>query len=270
MNTNPEKGNIVVENFIVHYMLSFKHLCLVTVSCPLLALIICFVTAYVFQADDIHETHCRVYNIIPSISAITGISPQRYLWRISVAFHIGPRFIIAAVHRSYHLNLINTSSKDQEKARWWLNFAFWLNVTEIGSLCGVTYISNRENYPLHEKLFIVFMASSLMHMLACIKGIRWVAETNNDIKSVQKGLLIKQSLLIISLASTIGLVGFFLKHRLLCHDMAFSWFAFCEYVVALANMAFHITVILDFPTEHLVVARGLKHITALPLNHKFD
>jgi hypothetical protein len=114
------------------------------------------------------------------------------------------------------------------------------------------------------------MASSLMHMLACIKGIRWVAETNNDIKSVQKGLLIKQSLLIISLASTIGLVGFFLKHRLLCHDMAFSWFAFCEYVVALANMAFHITVILDFPTEHLVVARGLKHITALPLNHKFD
>jgi hypothetical protein len=113
MNTNPEKGNIVVENFIVHYMLSFKHLCLVTVSCPLLALIICFVTAYVFQADDIHETHCRVYNIIPSISAITGISPQRYLWRISVAFHIGPRFIIAAVHRSYHLNLINTSSKDQ-------------------------------------------------------------------------------------------------------------------------------------------------------------
>jgi hypothetical protein len=145
-----------------------------------------------------------------------------------------------------------------------------LNVTEIGSLCGVTYISNRENYPLHEKLFIVFMASSLMHMLACIKGIRWVAETNNDIKSVQKGLLIKQSLLIISLASTIGLVGFFLKHRLLCHDMAFSWFAFCEYVVALANMAFHITVILDFPTEHLVVARGLKHITALPLNHKFD
>jgi hypothetical protein len=143
-------------------------------------------------------------------------------------------------------------------------------LSEIGSLCGVTYISNRENYPLHEKLFIVFMASSLMHMLACIKGIRWVAETNNDIKSVQKGLLIKQSLLIISLASTIGLVGFFLKHRLLCHDMAFSWFAFCEYVVALANMAFHITVILDFPTEHLVVARGLKHITALPLNHKFD
>lgn len=38
---------------------------------------------------------------------------------------------------------------------------------------------------------------------------------------------------------------------------AFSMFALCEYVIALANMAFHVTVILDFPTEHFVVARGI-------------
>lgn len=60
MKPDAQKGDGLVDNFIVHYMLSFKHLCLVTVSCPLLALIICFVTAYIFQADDIHETHCRV------------------------------------------------------------------------------------------------------------------------------------------------------------------------------------------------------------------
>lgn len=34
-------------------------------------------------------------------------------------------------------------------------------------------------------------------------------------------------------------------------------FAMCEYVIALANMAFHVSVILDFPTEHLVIAKGL-------------
>lgn len=72
---------------------------------------------------------------------------------------------------------------------------------------------------IHEKLFITFMISSLAHMLACIKGIRWVAETNNGVKDVQNGLLIKQGLLVISVLSTIGLVGFFLEHRLLCHDM---------------------------------------------------
>jgi hypothetical protein len=38
---------------------------------------------------------------------------------------------------------------------------------------------------------------------------------------------------------------------------AFSWFSLCEYLIASANMAFHVTVILDFPTEDLMVARGL-------------
>lgn len=72
---------------------------------------------------------------------------------------------------------------------------------------------------IHEKLFITFMISSLMHMVACIKGIRWVAETNNEIKNVEKGLFVKQSLLILSLVSTAGLVIFFLEHRYLCHEM---------------------------------------------------
>lgn len=34
-------------------------------------------------------------------------------------------------------------------------------------------------------------------------------------------------------------------------------FALCEYVIAIANMAFHVSVISDFPTEHLIIARGL-------------
>lgn len=43
--------------------------------------------------------------------------------------------------------------------------------------------------------------------------------------------------------------------------LAFSWFALCEYVIASANMAFHVTVVLDFPTEELVVAKGLSLTT---------
>lgn len=63
------------------------------------------------------------------------------------------------------------------------------------------------------------MISSLTHMLACIKGIKAVAQTRNDMGHVRKGLQIKQMLLNISLISTIGLVVFFLEHRLLCHRM---------------------------------------------------
>jgi hypothetical protein len=41
-----------------------------------------------------------------------------------------------------------------------------------------------------------------------------------------------------------------------CFFPAFSWFSFCEYLIASANMAFHMTVVLDFPTEQLMVAKG--------------
>lgn len=36
---------------------------------------------------------------------------------------------------------------------------------------------------------------------------------------------------------------------------AFSWFALCEYVIAFANMVFHVTVIKDFPMEQLIVTQ---------------
>ncbi|XP_065156953.1 post-GPI attachment to proteins factor 2-like [Atheta coriaria] len=246
-------------NVTVHYSVSFKKLCMVTVACPFFALVICFVTAYIFQYDDIHETHCRVYNIVPSISAITGVSPQRYLWRASVALHLGPRYIIAAVYRAYQQNLINQNAdySVKTKANFWLDLAFWLNVVEVTALGGVTYISNLENYPVHEKLFIVFMVTSLFHMVACIKAAQIVAISNDNVEAAQTELFYKKFLFYLSIACTIGMIVFFLKHRLLCHNMAFSWFAICEYVVATANMAFHLTLVYNFPNERVVVANGL-------------
>lgn len=129
-------------------MLGFKEICVVTATLPMAALFICFVTAYVFQADEIHETHCRVYNVIPSISAITGVSPQRYLWRICIALHIGPRFAIAAVYRNYYRGILSEMNhlESNKKSTKLIDLVYWLNVIEIGSLCGVTYVSNRENY----------------------------------------------------------------------------------------------------------------------------
>nr|CAD7401717.1 unnamed protein product [Timema cristinae] len=182
------EGNSVSSKAAVYFLISFRELCLVTLCLPLSSLLICFVTAYIFQQDEIHETHCRVYNVIPSISAITGISPQRYLWRVCVAFHIGPRVVIASVYRTYYRMLLSQlpEAKNANTCRL-LDVCYWLNMMEVGALCGVTYVSNRENYP-------------------------------------------------------------------------FSWFSMCEYLIASANMAFHVTVMLDFPTEKMVVARGLPEL----------
>lgn len=212
------EGNSVCNKAAIFFMISFRQLCLVTVSLPLCALLICFTTAYIFQQDDIHETHCRVYNVIPSISAITGVSPQRYLWRICIAFHIGPRVIIASVYHTYYRYLLSQEHSDVDgKGARLLTLCYWLNIVEIAALCGVTYISNRENYPVHEKIFIIFMIGSLSYMLATIKVFKMLRP--NMTRTEKQSYVIKKCLFVTSMCSTVGLLIFFLKHRLLCHDM---------------------------------------------------
>lgn len=55
-----ELNNIGNNKSSIYLVIPFKKLCLATVALPLVSLVICFVTAYIFQQDDIHETHCRV------------------------------------------------------------------------------------------------------------------------------------------------------------------------------------------------------------------
>ncbi|KFB38090.1 AGAP000509-PA-like protein [Anopheles sinensis] len=214
-----------------------------------------------------------VYNIIPSISAITGVSPQRYLWRVSIALHIGPRFVIAFVYRNWYRAMVDSLSdpeasagehpgtprrKRARKACRMINVVYWLNLVEISALCGVTYISNKENYPLHEKVFIIFMTTSLSYMLATLKLLKILHPDGPQTPKEESSLRYKQAFFALSIASTIGLIVFFLKHRFLCQDLAFSWFALCEYIVASANMGFHCTTMLDFPTEDFIIARNAK------------
>lgn len=89
----------------------------------------------------------QVYNIIPSISAITGVSPQRYFWRFSIALHIGPRIPIAFVYKNYYrAQLSRLAPSLMPKTSWLITLILVLNCIEIAALGGVTYISNRENY----------------------------------------------------------------------------------------------------------------------------
>lgn len=48
------------EHVLLFFDLSLRKLAYVGVSLPLITLLTCLVTAYVFQYDDVHETHCRV------------------------------------------------------------------------------------------------------------------------------------------------------------------------------------------------------------------
>lgn len=131
---------------------------------------------------------------------------------------------------------------------------------------------------LHEQVFIVFMVCSLCHMLIVIKLCQ-LLKNEIDVQRLphlilideEKSLKFKKILFNISIISTVGLAVFFFKHRVYCHDLAFSAFAFCEYIIASCNLAFHCTTMLDFPSEYLMIARRttkikLKHPTGWKLD----
>ena len=120
--------------------------------------------------------HFQVYNVVPSISAVTGISPGRYLWRVVIAFHIGPRILIAAVYYNFLMSFVpflasasaasasattSTASvaskaadeaaivQQPDKAEWLtklLKCCYYLQVSEVVGLCAISFVHNREHY----------------------------------------------------------------------------------------------------------------------------
>lgn len=68
---------------------------------------------------------------------------------------------------------------------------------------------------LHEKIFIVFMAASLLHMY-CRAKVGCVAL--DEVEPVRSNKLV-WTLFFVSVFATVGLIVFFLRHRLLCRPL---------------------------------------------------
>ncbi|EEC18127.1 post-GPI attachment to proteins factor 2-like [Ixodes scapularis] len=238
-----------------HVLLRVKvlNLAYLTVALPLFTLVFCFATSMLFQYTAVNTTVCKVYNFCPSVSAITGISPQRYVWRTGVALHTGPRLLLASLYPRYYSR--RALLVEAPRRPLFLRLAranYLLHLTEALSLVGVTYVSNRENYPVHEKIFIIFMVSSLLYMVGtCIAAN--MCQHKNDTEMEKKSRRLKMSLLGLTLAASAGMLYFFYKHRIHCVELAFSWFSLCEYVICVCNMAFHLTLVYDIPDEELLV-----------------
>lgn len=97
-----------------------------------------------------------MYNVIPSISAITGVSPQRYLWRVSIALHIGPRFIIAFVYKNYYRVLINELNDPLVSEFYVLLYLKYLNHDiDIPILNDFSFPEYKESKPLAKYSLLV-------------------------------------------------------------------------------------------------------------------
>eukprot|EP00094_Tigriopus_californicus_P006057 TCALIF_05833-PA protein Name:"Similar to CG7990 Post-GPI attachment to proteins factor 2-like (Drosophila melanogaster)" AED:0.06 eAED:0.06 QI:0/0.75/0.8/1/0.75/0.8/5/515/362 len=282
LNSNCCQSNGNPKNARIWVRFSFRQLCQICLAMPLVGLVVCLLIAVIFQFEHIQETACKVFNVVPSISAITGISPGRYLWRIVIAFHIGPRLLIAYTYFQFLQGLVisfqsqkenyktssgtlspspSSSSSSSIDGSWGrgrilsklVRGVFYAQLVEMVGLCGISFIHNREHYPTHEKGFILYLSSShvLFLLVLTIYYLVWPHLNAGQQRSYYKKLYI----FLFSTFSLFLMAYFYYRHIRHCDALAFSIFAFVEYFVAAANMAFYWTIVDDLPNEEVTVGR---------------
>ena len=122
----------LVNNDLKHdsfHIISLQKLALVTLALPVCGFIFCIGWSMAYNFADSTSTHCGVANYLPSVSASIGsYSPQKFVWRFTVALHSAPRCLVSAVYFHLHGSLL----------------LFSINLIEIIVLLGLTVVSSTE------------------------------------------------------------------------------------------------------------------------------
>jgi len=296
----PPSPKATGENGNVWLRIQFRTVCEICVSMPLIGLVACFIVSMIFQFEHIQETACKVYNVIPSISAVTGISPGRYLWRVVIAFHIGPRILIAAVYYNFLMSFVplvasaaskasatvsqasnstssaastattattagaSTATGPSSEAEWLtklLKCCYYLQLSEVLGLCVISFVHNREHYPTHEKGFLLYLTSSHFSFLIILRVYHMIWPYLNE--EQRWSYYKKLFIFVFSLLCMTSMGYFYYRHIKHCDSFAFSIFAFAEYFVAAANMGYYWTLVNDLPDEEIVVKKPAPPINSL-------
>ncbi|XP_069748354.1 post-GPI attachment to proteins factor 2 isoform X2 [Narcine bancroftii] len=225
--------------------LRFTTLAVATVTCPLFAFVFCVVWSLLFNFNETTATHCRVPNYLPSISAaIGGPSPQRYVWRLCVGLHSAPRMLVAIVYWSHYIRV-------GVPAAWYralCHLTLLANLLENLALLLLTYISSSENHWIHEKSFIGFMASAMLHMtLTCLI---WKQSWKSTARTSYRW---KVQLTVFNFTCFLLAACCYLRHNTYCESGVYTVFSFLEYLVVLSNIAFHMTAYWDFSNKELLI-----------------
>ncbi|XP_029375877.1 acyltransferase PGAP2 [Echeneis naucrates] len=220
-----------------------------TVLLPLIGLIICLFISLMYHFEDATYTHCQVSNFLPSISSAISRVPERYIWRCCIGLHSAPRFLIATAYFNFYRSRFANRLLELLLS----GLALVCSMAENSGLLLLTYVSSTETYSVHKNSFIVFIGSSLLHMLITCwlwRTIRRYYVNPEEVMSYRR----KVQLFLFNAICCLAALYFFRRHNNYCETGVYTLFAISEYMVVFSNMAFHMTAYWDFGTRELIVA----------------
>ncbi|XP_065322265.1 post-GPI attachment to proteins factor 2-like isoform X1 [Gordionus sp. m RMFG-2023] len=241
------------KNFII-VNINFFQFAILIAACPLITLFICIFISIYFHSETSTLTHCKVKNILPSLSAAFGDeNPEKFIWQIGVAFHLGPRLYVGYLYKGLYNSLLQekyyTPSKIISKHYYYTNIcrlATYLYFQEIISLSILTYISSSDDFMIHAASFTVFIISSIIYMkMSCIIFSHYTSlfslNKNHALSLKLKRKISNSIIVIIILAAYL-----YRRHNTFCEPYVYSLFALSEYTFVILNIIFHGLAILDF------------------------
>ncbi|XP_060565669.1 post-GPI attachment to proteins factor 2-like [Ruditapes philippinarum] len=227
------------------YYLTFARLGYITTSLPALATTFAVAYSVMFDFHGSTATHCHVPNILPSISAAIGRTPQQYIWRIFISLHAAPRFLCAMSYYGWHKQ-VHVGAK-QSTYIFLVKTAILLHIIENMMLVFLTCISSSDNRGIHENSFIVFIITSWMYMLLTIGLCKWSRKySGKSNKTYNDSYKYKKLFAFCNISAFSLAVYLYFRHNWYCEPYIYSWFALCEYVTIFTNILFHGTAIMDF------------------------
>ncbi|CAB1415606.1 unnamed protein product [Pleuronectes platessa] len=229
--------------------LPFTSFAVATVLLPLTGLIACLFISLLYHYEDATYTHCQVSNYLPSISAAISRMPERYIWRCCIGLHSAPRYLVAVAYFNFYRSRFAKRLLELLLS----GLVLLCSLTENTGLLLLTYVSSTETYSLHKNGFIVFVGSSLLHMLITCwlwQVIRRYCVNPEEVTSYKW----KVRLFLFNVGCCLAAAYFFRRHNKFCESGVYTLFALFEYLVVFSNMAFHMTAFWDFGSKEVIVA----------------
>ncbi|VDK82386.1 unnamed protein product, partial [Litomosoides sigmodontis] len=250
-------------------------------SFPLTGLCFCIFFALYSNFEKATETHCHIYNVLPSISvAIGDFYWGRLIWRILILSHLVPRVLAAFAYAQLFKVPLETILLTTFRY-----LTCFFNLLELFCLAVVSVISSKDNHFRHVFAFSIFQIAGMIHgvlhiIMYRLTGIRDYSihtrksyrmthvliifmrkidelfmgeyvfhehQTKPSTLSKQlnvtkvKKTCYKWSLLFLAICAIL-----YYRHNSRCEPYVFSAFALFEYLVVLTNICFHATFRFDF------------------------